>query len=61
MKKCFLKQVNYALRREELGKKYDDYRKGRKQYISPKLDDTDMTKEEYVRSNKETYKSYYEK
>jgi len=61
MKKCFLKQVNYALRREELGKKYDDYRKGRRQYISPKLDDADMTKEEYVRSNKETYKSYYEK
>ena len=59
MKKKFLKQINMLLRQEELGRKYDDFKKGRKSFINPKIGEEE-SKEEYIYRNKQHYTSYYE-
>ena len=38
-KKKFLKHIQMLLRQEELGKKYDDFKKGRKAFINPKIEE----------------------
>ena len=58
-KKKFISHVKMLLRQEELGRKYDDFKKGRKAFIKPKLEENEE-KEEYIYRNKQHYKSYYE-
>ena len=58
-KERFLTHIKMLLRQGELGRKYDDFKKGRKSFIKPKLEE-DEEKEEYIYRNKQHYTSYYE-
>ena len=58
-KEKFLKHIKTLLRQEELSKKYDDFKKGRKSFINPKMEEEE-SKEEYIYRNKQHYTSYYE-
>ena len=59
-KKNFLKHIQMLLRQQELGRKYDDFKKGRRTFINPKMEEEE-SKEEYIFRNKQYYTSYYEK
>ena len=60
-KKQFLNFIKDKLRRNELGKKYDDFKRGKAPYIKPPLDEPDQNKENYIFRNKDSYRSYDEK
>ena len=64
-KKLFIKELKKKLRIDELGKNYDEFTKGRRQFINPSLENTEdgvkETKEDYILRNQEDYKCYVEK
>ena len=63
-KKIFVKELKKKLRNQELGKNYDEFTKGRRQYINPKIETSDdgekETKEDYILRNRDDFKSYIE-
>ena len=64
-KKLFIKELKKKLRIQELGKNYDDFTKGRRQFINPRLENSEdgerEDKEDYILRNREDYKCYIEK
>jgi DNA polymerase elongation subunit (family B) len=64
-KKIFIKELKKKLRIQELGKNYDDFTKGRRQFINPRLENSEdgerEDKEDYILRNREDYKCYIEK
>ena len=64
-KKLFIKELKKKLRIQELGKNYDDFTKGRRQFINPRLENSENgereDKEDYILRNREDYKCYIEK
>ena len=64
-KKLFIKELKKKLRIQELGKNYDDFTKGRRSFINPRLENSEdgerEDKEDYILRNREDYKCYIEK